>query len=233
MGKGLFETMGVGLYTQADAAIALNPAEAEYMIQVFGADPQKTHVVPNGVDPVFFDRGITPEPFDGLICLAYIQERKNSVELARRAKDARVPVKFVGSSCFCEDRYMKKFQSEVDRQWVFWEGEVREKERICALLRGARGCVLASDMETQPIAMLESLACGTPVMGSDSVCLRSFFGHAIRYCASPRKAVFVDQLRDFYRECCMGEKQSFPVIDWSQVSAKVAAVYEAVLGASQ
>lgn len=233
MGTGLYGTLGIGLYTHADAVIAVNSAEAEYMNRVFGADPRRIHVIPNGVDPVFFDRRIAPEPFDGLVCLAYIKESKHSIELARRAKEAKVPIKFVGNACFSGDRYLSEFRREVDNRLVFWEGEVLERERICAILRGAKGCILASEGESQPIALLESLACGTPVMGPDLTPLKSFFGDTIRYAVSPGKAAFAGQLAAFYRECGAGLKQSFHVLGWGQVAEKVAEVYEMALAISR
>src|SRR5437879_1817336 len=67
-------------YKTSDAVIALTSHQARLMKEVFGADPEKIHVVPNGVETIFIDSAKT-ERGKWLVCTATITERKRVVEL--------------------------------------------------------------------------------------------------------------------------------------------------------
>jgi hypothetical protein len=41
-------------FRKADACIALTSAEAKLMLEIFGSSPERVHIVPNGVEEVFF-----------------------------------------------------------------------------------------------------------------------------------------------------------------------------------
>jgi glycosyltransferase involved in cell wall biosynthesis len=230
MGRGLYGTLGVGIYRVCDAALVLNQAEADYLVTVYGADPNKVHVVPNGVEDLFFDKSIEPDVFDGLIYLAYITPRKNSVEVARAAKASGVPVRFVGGPSNCSEEYLQAFCREVDGRTVVWEKAVNDRRRICALLRGASGAFLASRNESQPLALLESLACGTPVMAPDLLAIRSsYVGDRICYGHTADQPVFARDLRSFYEQCSEGLVQDVEVPSWHDVSARIESIYRSVL----
>lgn len=97
---------------------------------------------------------------------------------------------------------------------------------MTALYRGAAGTVLASHNESQPLVLLESLACGTPVMGPNLLNLRSYWGHAIRYCSPPPSRSFDAQLSAFYQDCKGGLQQTFHVPRWSEIANRVLEIYE-------
>ena len=231
LGQGLAGTLGVGIYRACDAAIAVNRHEAEYMQAVFGVPPARCHVIPNGVRPEFRPDGPV-ESFDGLIYPAYICERKNSVAVARAAKAAQIPVKFVGGAVPREPAYAEHFRREVDGRWVFWEGEIESPARMAAILRGARGAFLASRDEGQGIALLEALACEKPVMGPDLPSLRSYYGEGIRYCQSAETESLGSALTSFYRDASKGLRMPFPTLSWHDIALSLLSVYRAgrVLG---
>lgn len=228
IGQGMYGTMGVEVYRHVDAALAVTRAEADYMRIVMGSPADRTHYVPNGVDDVFFDPAVPPEPFDGLLYLSYICERKNSLEVARLAKRANVPVKFIGSPVVAENAYADEFAREVDNRLVFWEKEITDRRRIAAMLRGAPGSFLASQNEGLPLTMLESLAAGTPVMAPDLPNLREFFGSAASYIPDPRTPAATQALQTFYRQCKEGLKPSFVPHRWSEVGRQVCSIYKEI-----
>src|SRR5439155_15046875 len=82
-------------YRLADACIALTPWEAHLMHYLFGAPENRVHVVPNGVENVFFDSPPRPRG-QWLVCTATITERKRVLELATAAIDARTPLWVIG-----------------------------------------------------------------------------------------------------------------------------------------
>src|SRR5215204_5211082 len=82
-------------FALADACVALTRWEADLLVQVFGARPQTVHVIPNGVEQVFFDSQ-TVQRGKWLICTATITERKRVLETAEAAVLAQVPLWVIG-----------------------------------------------------------------------------------------------------------------------------------------
>ena len=180
---------------------------------------------------VFFDPTVPVEPFAGLLYIGYICERKNSVAVARAARLAHVPVKFVGGAPFgANDPYVDEFKSLVDGHAVQWAGEITRREQLAGMIRGARGVLLASQSEASPLSLLEALACQRPVMASALRNLRAYYGDAICYCQQPDRPGFPGELRAFFDRCQQGLVQTFPVSRWAEVGAAYARVYRQVLG---
>lgn len=232
LGSNLYGSFGAGIYPVCDAAVAVTPQEADYMRVVFGAPTEKVCCIPNGVDEAFFDPTVPVEPFAGLLYIGYICERKNSVAVARAARRAHVPVKFIGGAPFgANDPYVDEFKSLVDGHDVQWAGEITRREQLAGMIRGAQGVLLASQSEASPLSILEALACQRPVMASALRNLRAYYGDAICYCQQPDRPDFPGELRAFYDRCQQGLVQKFPVQRWADVGAEYARVYRQILGA--
>ena len=231
LGRNLYGSFGAGLYPICDAAIAVTPQEADYMRIVFGAPTDKTCWIPNGVDDLFLAQGGVSEEFHGLLYIGYICERKNSVAVAKAARQAQVPIKFVGDGPFGKnDAYLNEFKSLVDDKYVFWAGEITERERLATMLRGSRGLLLASRSEASPLSILEALACKCPVMASSLRNLRAYYGDAICYCHPPALPIFITELQAFHEACKNGLSQNFPVSSWADVGLEYFRVYQKILG---
>lgn len=231
LGRNLFAFFGAGIYGECDAAIAVTDAEADYMRVVFGAAADKVHAIPNGADDVFFDSTIAPESRDSLLYVGYICERKNSVAVAKAAVAAGVPITFAGGAPFGEaDAYVAEFKSLVDGTRVSWLGEISDRRRLAALIRGSRGVVLASQNEGLPLSVLEALACGKPVLCSNLPNLRAYYGDAIDYCHQPDRPEFLAELKTFNRRCQEGYRREFAVPRWDDVGRAILDIYGRVSG---
>jgi glycosyltransferase involved in cell wall biosynthesis len=233
-GGELYRGLGAGIYKGGDAAIALTPYEADYMVEVFGAHRDRVVSIPNGVVEAYFREDIEPIPFEGLIYSAFISRHKNCVEVARAAKKFGVPIKFIGGAQVHDPEYLDAFKKEVDGQTVLWTGRASGPEEIAAHLRGSKGVVLAGKFEAMGLSTLEGLQCGLPAMVSDLPNLKAFYGESVYYSRPGHRPGFGEDLRNFWNDCReeRAAKPPFHVWSWAEVAEALHQVYEGVLRAS-
>jgi glycosyltransferase involved in cell wall biosynthesis len=217
-----------GAYRSADAFVALTGWEARIMRDMFDADPARIHVVPNGVEPVFF------RPHSGgthLVCTAAIHPRKRILELATACARARVPIWIVGKPYAESDDYHRKFlavqQNHPD--FIRYEGAISDREKLAGIYSSARGFVLLSTQESLSLSALEAAAAGCPLLLSDLPWARTVFGERASYASPNLQGVLLAvKLRDFY-----GRAPSLPAqfqpLSWKQVAVSLAAIYEQLL----
>jgi glycosyltransferase involved in cell wall biosynthesis len=162
-------------YHIADAFVALTEWEARIMREMFGADPAKVHVVPNGIEAIFFRQHVGG---DYLICTAAIHPRKRIVELAQAAARAHVPVWIIGKPYAEADAYYQRFLAlqQENPIWIHYEGPVEDRGRLAEIYSGARGFVLLSTQESLSLSALEATAGGCPLLLSDLPWARTVFG---------------------------------------------------------
>ena len=109
-----------------------------------------------------------------------------------------------------------------------------ERPQLAALYRRASIVVLPSDREGFGLPLVEAMACGTPVIGSDIPALREVGGSAAIYCPPGDVPRWVDALVAFQREhldpaarerrraACLSTAAKF---DWRRYAAQMAALY--------
>jgi len=164
-------------YQQAAAVIALTAAEADQVRQM--GIRSRIEVIPNGVDPEDFAGalsreeleaqfpGLGPEPY--LLFLGRVHEKKG-LPLALAAL-AQLPAKLAGTRLVVagpgEERYLQHLQKIAADLGL--GGRVRFLGPVngaakAGLLQEADLFILTSRSEGLPIAVLEAMACGTPVL---------------------------------------------------------------------
>lgn len=217
----------------ADACIALTAWEKHLMLDIFGAQAARVHVVPNGVEQAFFD---SPERERGpwLVCTATITPRKRVLELAEAAVVARTPVWVIGKPYAESDPYHRRFLevAHAHREFVRFEGAINDRVRLAEVYREARGVVLLSTMESLSLTALEAAACECPLLLSDLPWARTVFGNVATYCpitGSVRKTAAA--LRSFYEAAPRLPVPPKP-LSWIEVARKLQAVYESLPSAS-
>ena len=227
------------------------------MPEMFGANPARLHVVPNGVDEVFFLKreggsvkpenkmpaqpgesfksqvsGLRfPEREDYLVCTATITERKRVVELAEAAVLAGTPVWIVGKPYAERDPYYLRFQ-EIQRRnpgIVRYEGPVTDRSQLAAIYQRARGFVLLSTMESLSLSALEAAAARCPLLLSDLPWARCTFADAASYCpVGGSKEATATVLRRFHEAA-----PNLPVPPkpetWREVAMQLKGIYEEIL----
>ena len=221
-------------YGKADAVIALTEWERHLMQSMFGADPTRTHVVPNGVESVFFQAAAESSPTrtgDYLVCTAAIHPRKRILELAQTAVLAKVPIWIIGRPYSESDSYHRQFLDVQKRNpdLVRYEGGISDRSRLAQIYREARGFVLLSTMESLSLSALEAAASGCPLLLTDLPWARSSFGDAANYAnGSLPPESLAPRLREFYEEA-PAMKPTFKPKTWDEVATLFKNVYAGLL----
>ncbi len=219
-------------YRLADACIANTAWEAHLMHYLFGAPPERVHVVPNGVEDVFLNSAPAARgPW--LVCTATITERKRVLELAEAAVRARTPLWIVGRPYSDTDPYARNFfaLAKQQPQILRYEGAVADRARLAGIYREARGFVLLSTMETRSLSAEEAAACECPLLLSDLPWARNTFGDTARFCPITKsREITAGVLREFY-DAAPSLKPPPKPASWGEVARQFKAVYEKALNA--
>jgi glycosyltransferase involved in cell wall biosynthesis len=220
-------------YQLADASIALTSWEKELMVNMFSAKPDRVHVVPNGVEDVFF-RDIKSKSQNlkskYLVCTATITERKRVVELAEAAIMAQVPVWIIGEPYSKKDRYYKKFLSVISGvgELVRYEGGISSREKMASIYHNASGFVLLSAMESLSLSALEAAAGGCPLLLAELPWARASFGSRATYSPLGSRQGEARKLQEFYNGI---EKVPRPPLPcrWVEVGKQLRTIYGRLL----
>ena len=130
------------------------------MDQTFGSsDIQVAGVVHNGIDTTAFP--FNPKPGTYVVYLGDFHPNKGPLEAIRCARAAGVPIRLAGR----ESTYFHEvIKPEIDGRDVQYVGEVDHDAKV-SLLKDAMALLFISQaLEACPLVLLESMACGTPVL---------------------------------------------------------------------
>ncbi len=220
-------------YQKADAIVALTSWEKQLMVEMFDAPPDRVHVIPNGVEEVFFQRTPNQElrttRSDYLVCTATITERKKVVELAEAAILAKTSIWIIGTPYSKQDSYYLRFLEIVKESegTVRYEGGISDRQRMAEIYRSARGFVLLSTMESLSLSSLEAAASGCPLLLSDLPWARSAFANHARYCADSSLSGMTRALREFYD--VRHHPASLTPASWKDVATSLRDLYQEIL----
>ncbi len=233
----------------AAAVVSVDHRMAD-IAQELGAEPSRVHVIPNGVDLDRFQPGDRaaarrrlglPPGGRVLVSVGHLGDRKGHREtlaaLARLPRDVRLVL--VGGDSKAHRGGKRDLEQLAESlgldERVIFAGP-QPCARVSLYYQAADASVLASWREGCPNVVLESLACGTPVVASDvgSVPMMIEDGRNGRI-VPPRDA---DQLAKAVGEVLDMQlpaeqvRGSRAVRSWDDVAAEVCAVFEAAVGRS-
>jgi glycosyltransferase involved in cell wall biosynthesis len=206
---------------QAARVLTVSERTKRDIVELYGVDPDRIAVTPNGVDPAFSPG---PGPRDYVLSVGAIQRRKNQLSALSAATAAGLPLIVVGPEK--EPAYAAELRAAGARL----EGYV-DTERLVKLYRGAACLVQASSYEGFGLPVLEAMASGTPVVAVSEPALVEVADDA---------AVFVDdaaELADGIRRavsererlvaCGLDRSRAFT---WRATAERTLAVYREILG---
>jgi glycosyltransferase involved in cell wall biosynthesis len=155
----------------AALVIALGEAEREAIVSGFLVDPAKIRIFPNGISRHFFTSG--PELFryrtgitgPFVLMVGSINPYKNQLGLVEAIAEMDLPVVLIGPVARRDQVYL---DTVLRSPWVRWLGALNHDDPLLASAYCAASVVaLPSQGEVFPLAVLESLAAGTPVVMTD------------------------------------------------------------------
>ncbi len=214
-------------YKIADAIIALTTYEAQLMVQMFKAIPEKVHVVPNGVESVFFEASSSKRD-KWLVCTATITPRKRVLELATGAVKAGTPLWVIGKAYGETDPYFQSFRDLCRKhpEVLRYDGAIEDRRRLAQAYREARGFVLLSSMESLSISALEAAAAKCPLLLSDLPWAERTFGKQASYCPVTNQVETTSRcLRQFYEGTPIPPPQPKT---WDEIVLQLTGIYESV-----
>ncbi len=218
-------------YQKTDALLIGTPWEAEVARLLFAPPPEKVHIVPNGVEDVFFvdPRSEAVPRSNELVCTATITQRKRVVELAEAAIVAETPLRILGAPYGGDDPYYRRFLALAAQRpdLIRYTGAVRDRTELARAYQEARGFVLLSTMESRSLSAEEAAAAGCPLLLSDLPWARAVFGDDASYCQVTGIAKTARALRVFSEQADALRKPKRPC-RWRDVADQLHGIYRSL-----
>ena len=218
-----------------DAVLPNSKAEARQLITLFGADPKKLRIVPNGVEERFADA--SPEVFrdwhgegEFVLFVGRIEPRKNVLGLINASKSESMPIVLIGDAPpGCEDyRAACRVAGEGVARWHPAVGH--EDPFLASAYAAARVVALPSWFETPGLAALEGALAGRAVVVTPHGSAREYFGTMVEYARPEHPGEIAKALAKAWRygpdpRLASHVRSNFL---WSEVARRTAEVYEQV-----
>jgi glycosyltransferase involved in cell wall biosynthesis len=224
----------------ADLLLPNSRAEARQLTTLFGADPRKIVVVPNGVDPRFahgeawrFEKTFGVANF--VLVPGRIEPRKNQLNVIRALAGTTTDLVIVGDAHPDHTSYFERCRAAAEPNVRFLGRIDHESPMMAAAYRAARVVVLASWFETPGLAALEGALAGASIVITERGCAREYFGKAARY-VRPND---VAGIRAAVRDAIAGRPSSelrdtiMRRFDWRHAAEQTLAAYQRVEAGSR
>jgi glycosyltransferase involved in cell wall biosynthesis len=170
----------------ADLLLPNSEAEAGQLQRLFGANPARIAVVPNGVDARFADGD--PELFrshfgvcDFVLVPGRIEPRKNQLAVILALWGSGIPLVIAGDRHLEHAEYDQRCRREGDAGVTFVGRLPHSSPLLAAAYAAARVVVLPSWFETPGLAALEGALAGAQVVVTRRGSAYEYFGDLARY----------------------------------------------------
>ena len=211
----------------ADQMIVGLRAEKRVLQTVFGLPDSRISTVPLGVHRSFLEAGKSYRSEPYLITTGTITNRKRSVELAVMAREAQVPILFVGKPYNLSDPYWKKFAGLIDHRFVLYRDHVTDLGEMIGLLQSSQGFVLFSQHENWCLSAHEAAACGLPLLVPNQPWSRECFGAHACYFDPAVTRRNPATLRWFYEKCPSMPAPAIKLYSWDDIAEQLETCYRA------
>jgi glycosyltransferase involved in cell wall biosynthesis len=217
----------------ADMNVVGLQAEQKVLEWVYDVPSNHVSVLSLGLPQEFLDAGSTASRGDALICVGTITERKNTVLLARIAREAQIPILFVGKPYDVSDPYWTEFAALIDHRWVCYRSHTENYAELIKLYHTARAFVIMSRYENWCLAAHEAAACGLPLLLPKQKWSLERFGNEASYFSDKDIAAKTSELKAFYDRALTIPAPRVKLYSWREVAQRLKGIYEALLSSSR
>jgi glycosyltransferase involved in cell wall biosynthesis len=207
---------------RAARVITVSQRSQADLVELYGVDPERVVVTPNGVDPAFHPGEVEERGY--VLAVGAIQPRKNQLAALSAAREAGLELRVVGPT---RDRAVAE---GLRRGGARLEGYV-PIERLAELYRGAACLVQASRYEGFGLPVLEAMASGTPVVTVPDPALVEVVGDAAVIVEAERLADGIRAAIAQHDRLAWAGLERARAFTWRATAEATVAVYREALGA--
>ncbi len=232
---------------RAGHVIAISECTKRDLVAAYGLPPEKVTVVHEAADPRF-----RPQPADlvaavraryhlperYLLFVGTIEPRKNLARLleafeAIHADGLSDGLVIVGRRGWLYDDFFTRLEQSPVREAVIFPGYVPDAD-LPAIYAGAQACVFPSLYEGFGLPVLEAMACGTPVVCSNTSSIPEIAGEAALYLDPGDVVEIIETTRRLLRDAALQEEtrarglSQAARFSWERTAQETRRVYRAL-----
>jgi glycosyltransferase involved in cell wall biosynthesis len=225
----------------ADAIIAVSECSRRDAVRLYHLPPDKIRVIYEGVDPKFAPvtdaeklsevRAKYNLPDGFIVHVGTIEPRKNLPLLFEAVKELNYPLVVAGRLGWLTEPILAKVKELGLEDRVTFTGFVADED-LPALISVATALAMPSKYEGFGLPVLEALACGTPVVASNTASLPEVGGEAALYARPDDVRSWINLLdrvtRDADLRSAMREKgfKQAAKFKWEKMARETVKVYQ-------
>jgi glycosyltransferase involved in cell wall biosynthesis len=218
---------------RADAVIVLSPTQQEFVRHHYGVDQARVHVLQNGVSESFFQTGVRTGSTTGRPCrllfVGRLSSQKNVARLLRSLAllDVSYEAVIVGDGELRTQLETLAAQLDVPVTFV----GAQHGDALLDWYAWADVFVLPSNSEGAPLAVLEAMAAGLPVVATDVVGTRDLL-RDVGLLTEPSDGALAEGLRSLIcseaSRAALGEssRRAARALNWDDAVMKLEGIYE-------
>jgi len=206
---------------RAARVLVVSERTKDDVVELYGADPARIVVTPNGVDPAFSPGTAHGDSY--LLLVGAVQRRKNPLAAAAAAAELGMRLVVVGPS---RDDALA---DELKRRGADVRGYV-DRDELVELYRGAAALVMPSSYEGFGLPVVEAMATGTPVVAAPDAALQEVAGDAAVFAEPDDLAAGVRRALAERETLVAAGLRRAATFSWDETARRTVAVYREVLG---
>lgn len=152
----------------ADALVAQTKKEANFISHVYGIDPRKIIVIPNGVNEDILNGYNPKDKKDILLYVGRFDSNKNQLSLIKALEGTEIECHFIGGEAIEEPNYYRECKELAgNNKRIHFHGWLRsDSEDFLALYKRAKVVALISHKEIFGNSLIEGGACGANLVAT-------------------------------------------------------------------